>query len=46
MPIMLAAAPLGAANVMAWFFVRDELATLGVMVALVLPARAGVNVIR
>lgn len=44
-PIMMAAAPLGAARVAA-LVVAYELATLTAMVALVLPARAGVNVLR
>jgi nickel/cobalt exporter len=45
MPIMLAAAPLGAAKLTALVAVY-EVATLGAMVALVLPARAGIKVIR
>jgi hypothetical protein len=44
-PLILAAAPLGAARVAAVVVVY-ELATLVAMVALVLPARAGVNVVR
>jgi hypothetical protein len=44
-PLILAAAPLGAAKVVALVIVY-EVATLGAMIALVLPARAGVNVIR
>lgn len=44
-PIMVAAASLGAARIAA-LVVLYELATLGAMVALVLPARAGVNVLR
>jgi hypothetical protein len=44
-PLILAAAPLGAAKVVALVVVY-EVATLGTMIALVLPARAGVRVIR
>ena len=44
-PLILAAAPLGAAKVVALVVVY-EAATLGAMIALVLPARAGVQVIR
>jgi len=44
-PLILAAEPLGAAKVAAVVVVY-EVATLGAMVALVLPARAGVRVIR
>jgi nickel/cobalt exporter len=44
-PLMLAAAPLGAAHV-AGLAVVYELATLGTMVALVLPALAGARVLR
>jgi hypothetical protein len=44
-PLILAAAPLGAAKVVALVIVY-EVATLGAMIALVLPARAGVSVIR
>jgi nickel/cobalt exporter len=45
MPIMLAAAPLGAVKLTTLVLVY-EIATLAAMVGLVLPARAGVNVIR
>ncbi len=44
-PIMMAAAPMGAYRVTA-LVIGYELATLAAMVALVLPARAGVNVLR
>lgn len=44
-PLILAAASLGAAKVVALVVVY-ELATLGAMITLVLPARAGVNVLR
>jgi nickel/cobalt exporter len=44
-PIMLAAAPLGTAK-LTTLVVLYEIATLGAMVALVLPARVGVNVLR
>jgi len=45
MPIMLAAAPLGAVKLTMLVLVY-EIATLAAMVGLVLPARAGANVIR
>jgi len=45
MPIMLAAAPLGAVK-LAMLVLVYETATLAAMVGLVLPARAGANVIR
>ena len=44
-PLIFATAPLGAAKVVALVVVY-EVATLGAMVALVLPARAGAQVIR
>lgn len=44
-PLLLAAAPLGAAKVAA-IVILYEVATLGAMVLLVLPARAGANVMR
>ena len=44
-PIMVAAAPLRAWEILALVVVY-ELATLGAMVALVLPARAGINVLK
>jgi hypothetical protein len=44
-PILFAAAPLGAASTSA-IVLLYELATIGTMVALVLPARAGVRVLR
>ena len=45
MPIMLAAAPLGTVNLTALVLIY-EAATLAAMVGMVLPARAGVSVIR
>lgn len=44
-PLLFAAAPLGAAKTTAVILLY-ELATIGTMVALVLPARAGANVLR
>ena len=44
-PLLFAAAPLGAGKTTAVVFLY-ELATIGTMVALVLPARAGANVLR
>lgn len=44
-PLLFAAAPLGAAKTTA-IVVLYEVATIGTMVALVLPARAGANVLR
>jgi hypothetical protein len=44
-PLILGAAPLGPARVLALVIVY-ELSTLAAMVALVLPARAGVNVVK
>ena len=44
-PILVAAAPLRASEILALVVVY-EIATLGAMVALVLPARAGINVLK